>query len=463
MKRKLLTSGLQTMSMMTLMAVFLIACKEDDEKPKMAPELTTSPITDITPNSAKGGGEIKSDGNVEITASGLVYSSTNNTPTLSDNKTEGIVTDGKFTSSLLSLTPDTKYYVRAYATNSVGTGYGDLVSFTSGNAAPTVTNVSIIGIVDINAVLTATYSYNDAEGDTETGTAFQWYRATEATGAGETAIQGATSASYTILPTDEFAYIRVGVTPKAGVGATLGMQVKSAFTTQVPEAPETITFTYMDIEVTYGIITSSATGRKWMDRNLGAKETATSTTDFNAYGDLFQRGRLADGHQSITWASSTEGTPISNTTTTIATADVPATSDFILRDNASSLSYPDWRNPQKTSLWQSPDFINNPCPTGWHIPTNTEWAAENLSIDEIKGTNHLKLAASGNRRTIDGALRGTGSIGYYWSADMFYYQQMDINLYHALFFNLSDASFAAPAENAGGASLGQSCRCIKNQ
>jgi hypothetical protein len=63
----------------------------------------------------------------------------------------------------------------------------------------------------------------------------------------------------------------------------------------------------------------SPTGKVWMDRNLGATRQAQSSTDYLAYGDLYQWGRNPDGHEKITWTSSTTGTPVNGTTSTLAT------------------------------------------------------------------------------------------------------------------------------------------------
>jgi hypothetical protein len=69
----------------------------------------------------------------------------------------------------------------------------------------------------------------------------------------------------------------------------------------------------------FGVVTSAG-GSIWMDRNLGATQVATSSTDALAYGNLFQWGRGADGHQVRT----------SGTTTTLSSADQPGNSNFIL-------------------------------------------------------------------------------------------------------------------------------------
>ena len=68
-------------------------------------------------------------------------------------------------------------------------------------------------------------------------------------------------------------------------------------------------------------VTNPTTGAIWMDRNLGATQAATSSTDADAYGDLYQWGRFSDGHQCRT----------SNTTATLSSVDQPAHGDFILK------------------------------------------------------------------------------------------------------------------------------------
>jgi hypothetical protein len=94
------------------------------------PTVTTSSISNILPESATGGGNVTSDGNATVTARGIVWDTTNN-PTIGSHL--GITSDGTgtgaFSSSLSPLSVTTTYFVKAYATNSVGTSYGSVVSF----------------------------------------------------------------------------------------------------------------------------------------------------------------------------------------------------------------------------------------------------------------------------------------------------------------------------------------------
>ncbi len=103
--------------------------------------LTTDNITSITSTSAVSGGNITNDGGSPITARGVCWSTLQN-PTIADNKTSDGTGTGSFTSNITGLTPSITYYVRAYATNSIGTNYGNDVSFTTLQASSPKPNFS---------------------------------------------------------------------------------------------------------------------------------------------------------------------------------------------------------------------------------------------------------------------------------------------------------------------------------
>ena len=77
-----------------------------------------------------GGGNVTADGGATVTARGICWSTSQN-PTISGSHTTDGTGTGTFTSNMTGLEPNTTYYVRAYATNSAGTAYGDQVSFTT--------------------------------------------------------------------------------------------------------------------------------------------------------------------------------------------------------------------------------------------------------------------------------------------------------------------------------------------
>jgi uncharacterized protein (TIGR02145 family) len=119
------------MILMVIVSIFSCNKKENPTEPSVQiPELTTSSVTNITQTTASSGGNITSDGGGAITSRGVCWS-TKSTPTISDNKTSDGTGTGNFTSGITGLSANTTYYVRAYATNHVGTGYGDTKSFTT--------------------------------------------------------------------------------------------------------------------------------------------------------------------------------------------------------------------------------------------------------------------------------------------------------------------------------------------
>jgi len=168
---------------------------------------------------------------------------------------------------------------------------------------------------------------------------------------------------------------------------------------------ETVNFTYNGSSVTYGTVVSQA-GKCWMDRNLGASQVATVYNDPLAYGDLFQWGRLDDGHQDRSSA----------TTTTLSDTDIPIDGNFIINP----VTPYDWRSTANNALWQGTSGINNPCPSGWRLPTLTEWnneiAAGSWTDRNSAYASPLKLTIGGYRPYSTGVLKYVGSYGYYWSS-----------------------------------------------
>ena len=104
------------------------------------PTVTTAAATSVTGTSAVLGGNVTADGGDPVTERGVVYSSTNTTPTTANTKAANGSGTGTFSATTSGLTAGTTYYVRAYATNSAGTSYGSVVSFTT--LAATVASVT---------------------------------------------------------------------------------------------------------------------------------------------------------------------------------------------------------------------------------------------------------------------------------------------------------------------------------
>jgi hypothetical protein len=94
------------------------------------PEVTTANVYEITQTSAISGGNVIDKGGYEVTARGVCWDTTEN-PTINSSKTSDGAGEGAFTSTITGLTTNTNYYVRAYATNQVGTRYGNEIGFTT--------------------------------------------------------------------------------------------------------------------------------------------------------------------------------------------------------------------------------------------------------------------------------------------------------------------------------------------
>lgn len=109
------------------------------------------------------------------------------------------------------------------------------------NTAPEALSVAISGTPADGNTLNGTYTYDDADGDTESGTTFQWYRADDAAGTNSTAIAGATSQSYTVVTGDVGDFIAFAVTPAASSGASPGTETFSAY-----EGPVTAASTFTE-------------------------------------------------------------------------------------------------------------------------------------------------------------------------------------------------------------------------
>lgn len=202
-----------------------------------------------------------------------------------------------------------------------------------------------------------------------------------------------------------------------------------------PCGSSTVTFMYNGASVTYGVV-MGAGSRCWLDRNLGASQVATSSTDPLSYGDLFQWGRGADGHQLRT----------SNTTYDLSNNDQPGHADFILSN--------DWMETQNDNLWQGVNGVNNPCPTGYRVPTmeeqNTERLSWNTANSEGAFNSPLKIPNAGDRDGNSGSVN-PDNYGNYWSSTVYntfaYY--LDFNPAAAIIYNWRR-------------SCGMPVRCIKD-
>lgn len=242
----------------------------------------------------------------------------------------------------------------------------------------------------------------------------------------------------TLAPIDSCLYMYSGATwiSIGGVGSDCPCGNSSSTT-----APPTPTFPCDGSTTPVVDVTNPITGKTWMDRNLGAGQIATSYTDAAAYGDLYQWGRCTDGHEKRT----------SSTNSTLSTTVSPTHGQFITSSGAPE----DWLTPQNSNLWQGAAGINNPCPSGYRIPTRTELDNERLSwvTNDAPGAfaSPLKFTLGG-RRSPNGALSLVNSIGSYSTSTI-------SGTTNKILLNITSTTSSIGANSRG---HGLSVRCIKD-
>lgn len=174
-----------------------------------------------------------------------------------------------------------------------------------------------------------------------------------------------------------------------------------------------VTFTYKGQQVTYTTV-RGADGKVWLQQNLGSSQVATSITDADSYGDLFQWGRWDDGHQYRNSATSNEPSP--NTPVGL--------------NNSASFVLGSWwggndLNDQWTANSNSITSTNgaDPCKAvgqDWKMPSQADWTAtknaEGINNPATAYASKLKLPAGGNRSFTDGSFEFVGQRGYFWSS-----------------------------------------------
>jgi uncharacterized protein (TIGR02145 family) len=334
------------------------------------PILTTSAPSSIGQSTAFSGGVITDDGGGSITIRGICWS-TNINPTIDlESKTNNGTGSGSYSSQMTGLTPNTTYFVRAYATNIAGTSYGNQESFTTLSLInpPSVTT----NIPELITQTTASAGGNviDDGGDEVTFRGVCWSTSTNPTielttktinGSGT----GAFTSSLTGLSSNTKYYLRAYATNSSGTG--YGDEVSFTTSSQVTD-PDGNTY----ITVTIG-------SQTWFAENL-------KTTKFSD-GTSIQ----FPGSDNTAWSNSSTGAYAWYNN------DAPA-------NKAIYGALYNWYAVDKTS-----NGNKNICPTGWHVPSDEEWKTleKSLGMSQAEADNTLF------RGTDEGSkLSGTASL---WS------------------------------------------------
>ena len=288
---------MKTKKLLILVCVILgIAVIDSCKKDVSLPTLTTSNPSNPTINSVTSGGNITNGGGADITARGVCWSTSQNPVATGSHTSDGTGT-GSFTSNITNLTPGTKYYIRAYATNSAGTAYGNEVSFTTtALAAPAVTTVTATEIGLTTATSGGTVTSDG--GDPVTAKGVCWGTSANPTVDGSKTSDGSGSAAFvsslTALTPGTIYYYRAYATNS--VGTSYGNEL--TFTTTALAVP-TVTTT----AVTAITLTTASTGGE-VTNNGGTDVTARGICWSTTANPTITDSKTSDGSGNGSFTSS---------------------------------------------------------------------------------------------------------------------------------------------------------------
>lgn len=396
-------------SVIIILALSMISLFDSCKKKPDPPTVTTGEITEITQTSIKTGGTVTSDGGAKLIVAGICWS-TSPSPSVKDKHTNDGYDIGPFLTELTGLAPNTLYYVRAYAANSEGIGYGPELSFTTGPVVgATIITEDVTSVTTESAVSGGTVTTDGGGAVTSVGVC--WSVNDSPTVADSHTSDGSGIGSFTSqmtgLDPNTTYYIRAYAVNDSGIsyGNTL------TFTTlQVPDPPIT---TVSDVD---GNVYNSVTigTQVWMAENL-------QTTHYNN-GDP-----IITGLNNNDWTNTTSG--------------------------AYSIYNDDPENIDSYGLlynWYAVTDNRQLCPAGWHVPSDEEWAilagyliangygfggdgndiAKSMAatagwnVSSITGTvgndqadNNSSgfTAVPAGFRNVDGHYSYEGNIGFWWS------------------------------------------------
>lgn len=415
--------------------------------PSLLPQVSTGSPTVLSSSSVYVDGNVTADGGSPVSQRGFCWSLSPN-PTIANNTSQNGTGLGSFNQTVQPLSPSTTYYIRAYATNTEGTAYGNQVTVTTSapntNGSLPIVETLPIQYYDGYSAISGGNVIDDG-GLAVTSRGVCWAIGTTPTinnvcsndGMGAGSFQS--SVSNLILPSISY-FVRAYATNEFGTayGVTYAFSTTSFGT--YPSGTIHCSGPTWLVEVI-----NPVTGKIWMDRNLGANQVATSATDGNSYGDLYQWGRKADGHQCRN----------SNATATISSTIEPNHPDFIwaISDEGA------WHTIHELNLWQGNTGINNPCPIGFRIPSITELSNERNSWNPISSSgafsSPLKWTRAGNR--IHNGVQNASIYGFYWSSNTSFNSATGWYLGSDLVIYSSTAQIEADSRRTG-----QSVRCIKD-
>jgi uncharacterized protein (TIGR02145 family) len=408
------------------------------------PTVTTTAISSITENSAVGGGDVTNNGGGAVIERGVCWSTSTNPSVYSTHTSDGDGT-GSFTSNLTNLTENTTYYVKAYATNSEGTAYGNEISFTTEAEVtiPLLTTTAPGSITSSSATSGGNIATDGGSSVTTRGVC--WSTSTSPTTSDSYTNDGSGTGVFSSviagLAESTTYYVRAYATNS--VGTAYGNQ--KSFTTTL----ESTTVTDYDGNV-YQIVEIG--NQVWMAENLKTTHYAngTSLVDGTNAGDIY-----GDYTSKFYFA-------YNNDESNVSTYGKLYTWEAAMNGSASSSS--------------NPSGVQGVCPNGWHMPSTAEWdeltdylGGQN-SGGKLKETGYTHwnepnsgasnssgfTALPGGMRFYDGTFYSLRENANFWTSDF-------VENYGGYGRSLSyDSEYVNPFYTPQNYIYGYSVRCVKD-
>lgn len=255
------------------------------------PSAVTKSIDDVTENTAKVIVQVSADGGSDVMERGVCWNTEGN-PTIIDFRTFDGQGVGTFTSTLEDLKPNTTYYVKAYATNEKGTGYGDELIFTTVNIYPEVETVEIINVATssalVESIITSDNGYHVVErgvcwSTSETPTIDDFVKS-EGSGTGYYSIK------LTGLDDNTTYHVRAYATNENGTGYGDELTFTTIKVNYDPDG-EIAGHEFVDLGL--------PSGKKWATCNVGA-DTPEDYGDYFAWGETSPKAEYTN-ENSITY------------------------------------------------------------------------------------------------------------------------------------------------------------------